>query len=93
MECPNCGKDLETHDNVTGEKAIPQEGDAAICLYCGSALIFGLDKFIMMTEEKEKEYRKEIRNYDRAVDLVRTWVDRNKGRPYPLPRRMWPWEK
>jgi len=40
--CPNCSRELDGATDPFGD-AVPKEGDATVCIYCKTILVFGKD--------------------------------------------------
>lgn len=61
--CPGCGAHLEDATGVEfGSQAgelppapVPQEGDLAICVYCGSLLKYGANLSLLKTSKQEEQ--------------------------------------
>jgi hypothetical protein len=75
--CPLCRKVLNACTNMTGDEG-PVEGDATVCLYCSSVLLFGpnLKLRVATLEELPEEIRPTLRKIVLATMTVKAQRER-----------------
>jgi hypothetical protein len=77
-----CGKSLNTVREIgTAQRAMPKEGDVAICAYCGTITIFDKDNDPIVATEEMLLLLKKIdeRQYNNMIAYSNTIKDAYKG--------------
>lgn len=52
-QCPECGKEFDTHTCITDEGAVPRPGDFGLCIGCGLVFRFNVDGSLRGTTQAE----------------------------------------
>lgn len=78
VKCPGCGKvnDMASASHAKGEHHVPKEGEASICIQCGTLSVY--DKQLRLTPmtveqlaERTDEERAEIAKIQWAIRMMR----------------------
>lgn len=85
--CPKCGAINDCHTHVGLGDVAPSPGDASVCLYCETILVFGDDMSLRVMDEGEfkklsAEHRAEIAKA-RLMAILFNIKKRNQTPPSP----------
>jgi len=74
--CPRCGKHLDAHaaaDARTPASRVPKPGDIAVCMYCGTPLMFDVHRRLAVMTEQDVDQltASEVLALDAALDIYR----------------------
>ena len=68
--CPVCRIVLDGVGHVTNEALMPKEGDATVCSYCMSLLIFTKNLSLRIATRKETKEIEKIKHFDASVQIA-----------------------
>ena len=76
--CPNCHKVLDGAANTQGTGG-PQPGDATVCLYCATILLFDAETRLRLPAPDELEHMKGERDLWRTLQRIQQAIRQSKS--------------